>query len=161
MICSNGNCKCDEDWINLDNDGTNGCEYYRFGQPAANTCSDVYENNPQFADQNMICFVRDKAKRIHVIFTTEALREANQEKIIYCHSGYRTNIAVDGFNGWVLVYRDYIKVQICQYNPKGGLAFTSCRFLTKAAQSVLEGKIIDSKIQQELQDYFSRLSSGW
>ena len=160
MICSVcGSCSCDEDWIDSDKDGTNGCEYYSLGQPAADSCLYVHENNPNFADENMLCFVKDKAKRIHVIFTTDTLREANKDKIIMCLSGYRKQIAVNGFSGWVLVFRDYMKVQICKTNPKGGLDFTSCRFLTKTARAVLEGKIINSKIRQELQDYFSRLST--
>ena len=41
MVCSDrGYCICDEDWTNADEDGTNGCEQYVFGNVKEDTCPD-------------------------------------------------------------------------------------------------------------------------
>ena len=105
------------------------------------------------------CYVRDTAGRLHVIFTTVALKEANEHKVIACFNGYIEYITVDGFDEWVLVYIEDIKVQVCKTSPKwGGLAFSTCMFLTKTAQAVLEGNLELEEVRQDLEDYFAQLT---
>ena len=101
------------------------------------------------------CYVRDTAGRLHVVFTTVALRDANEHKVIACFNGYINYITVEGFAEWVLVYIEGIKVQICKTNPKWGLNFRSCMFISKTARLVLEGNLDSEVIRLELEEYLS------
>ena len=98
------------------------------------------------------CYVRDTAGRLHVVFTTAALRDANSHKVIACFNGYLNYITVEGFAEWILVYIEGIRVQICKTNPKWGLNFRSCMFLSKTARLVLEGHLENEGVRLDLEE---------